>query len=142
MTSLATMHVELAGISSRMVAGQHHAPRPVVPLNTDTAPEILPRFSAGPLVSAMNGVATDMQLSFDEMSYTLDSSATTPFRKYRITLTAGAGYAELRKFIPAVSRALPHVDLDSIRCTRQDLSAATIACELTFSAYYRKDDDE
>lgn len=136
------MHVELASMSSRIVAGRHHAPRPVSPVTGDPAPEILPRFSAGPLVSAMNGVATDMQISFDEVSYTLDSSATTPFRKYRITLTAGAGYAELRKFIPAVSKALPHVDLDSIRCTRQDLSAATIACELTFSAYYNKDDDE
>ena len=102
----------------------------------------LPQFSGAALVQGINNVAQEMAIPFDEASYVLDSSATIPYKKYRVTLKTMAGYAEIRRFIPALSAELPHLGLDSIHCARPDLAAAALSCELAFSAFYSKAPDE
>lgn len=135
------MHGEVARLSYEVSVNHRRAAQPIQMVHSKSSAEDFPPFSAAYLVSTINSVANDMHLSFDEMSYVLESAPATPFIKYRITLTAGAGYTELRKFIPALSSELPHVSLDTIRCARPDLAATGLSCELSFSAYYSRADD-
>lgn len=98
----------------------------------------LPAFSSGALIEAFHSVAVDVKLPVDEVGYTLDGSVNQPFLRYRVTLAVKTDYPQIRKFVPALITALPNVSLDSVRCAKDDVSAAVLSCQLGFSAFYRK----
>lgn len=96
----------------------------------------LPTFVPDRLVADFNSVAKDMQVPLDDVVYALDKSGSVPYQRYHITLSSKAGYAQIRRFVAAVSSDMPNVSLDSIRCARPDAAAPALDCELAFSAFF------
>jgi hypothetical protein len=132
------MREEVARLSDQLSSSSRRSRIATRPAALGSSRVLLPQFSGADLVERLNNVAHALNIPFDEASYALDSSATLPYIKYRVTLTTTAGYAEIRKFLPALSAELPHMGLDSIHCSRPDLLATTLRCELAFSAFYSK----
>jgi hypothetical protein len=100
----------------------------------------LPEFNGASVVKSFNGIASDLHIPLDEILYSLDGNSRTPYLQYRIMLTTKAGYSDIRKFLAVLSSEMPNAALDAIRCARPDAAAATIGCELTFSAFFSKAD--
>jgi hypothetical protein len=96
----------------------------------------LPVFSSASLTADFHAVAADVKLPVDEVSYTLDNGAHQPFLRYRVALTVKTGYPEVRKFVAALTAALPNVALDNVRCVKE--ASAVLSCQLGFSAFYKK----
>lgn len=116
-----------------------HPPVVVTPVvQTPPAGADLPPFDGAAFTTEFLATARDAGVPTDEVGYALESGAAQPYMRYRITLEAKSGYFELRKFIAALAMAQPNVALDAIRCRRDDAGAVTLACQLTFSAFFRK----
>ena len=115
----------------------------VLPVVTQavSAAEDLPVFDSAAFIAQFHATAQEVGLLPDELVYVLESSAAQPFQRYRITTEVKAGYPELRKFIAAVGNAQPNVALDTLRCRREDASAAVLICQLAFSAFFHKPND-
>lgn len=134
----AMKHEEVAQASDQLLqAEQLPLPKRNVSQPSSSA-DTLPLFSGAALVQGMNSVAKDVAIPFDEAVYMLDSSAAMPYKTYRVTIKTVAGYAEIRRFLPALAAELPNVHLDTIHCVRPDLAATTLSCELAFSAFFSK----
>ena len=99
---------------------------------------VLPAFNGAAVVKSFNDIATDLHIPLDEIVYTFDDGGRTPYLQYRITLTTKSGYADVRKFLAALSAEMPNAALDAIRCGRADAAAVSLGCELTFSAFFSK----
>lgn len=99
----------------------------------------LPSFSSAELVDTINQVALDTGIPVNEVSYRLDEGANFPYLRYRVTLTITAKYPLMRGFIDQVATSLPHSALDEVTCARNDIQAAMLNCDLSFSAFFRKD---
>jgi hypothetical protein len=98
----------------------------------------LPILDSAKFVDQFHSIAEDMHLPLDEVQYAFESSDRSPFLKYRMELTARAGYGEMRRFLAAVSSELPNVTLDAIQCGRNDVLASALDCKLSFSAFFSK----
>lgn len=98
----------------------------------------LPVFSSSALTADFHAISADVKLPIDEVSYSLDGSASQPYLRYRVTLAVKTGYPEIRKFAAALVGALPNVALDSVRCGKEDAVATGLSCQLVFSAFYQK----
>jgi len=98
----------------------------------------LPAFESAGLVKVLNRLAGEAKLSLDEVSFVLDDNANQPFLRYRATLTVSSGFPVIRRFLDQVRAEQPQVSLDSIVCTRDDITTAQPTCDLIFSAFYRK----
>ena len=103
-----------------------------------TKPE-LNAFNNTQLVDALNSVAEEMKLSLDEVSFILDDNVSQPYLRYHATLTVSSTYPTIRHFIDQVHAKQPDISLDSITCTRADISTVDLTCDLTLSAFYRKE---
>ena len=75
----------------------------------------------------------------EEVSYSLEAPPGQPYQRYRIRLPVKADYPKIRRFIAALAVDMPHVALDGIRCSRENKAASVLACDLTFSAFFRID---
>lgn len=104
-----------------------------------TTPTIYPAFHSAQLADTFNQLATEAKLSLDEVSYGLDDNANQPYLRYRVTLAVTATYPLIRQFVDQIALTLPHVSLDTISCTREDIGAIHLSCELAFSAIFRKE---
>lgn len=98
----------------------------------------LPSFSSAELVDTVNQIATDINLPVDEISYTLEEGGAQPYLRYRLTLSVTANYPLLRRFVDEMAKNLPHSILDSISCSRDDITVAALSCDLAFSAIFQK----
>lgn len=98
----------------------------------------LPVFSSASFTAEFLSIAHEAGVPTEEVAYALENGVAQPYARYRITLEAKSGYPELRKFIAALESAQPNVALDAIRCRRDDAGASTLACQLAFSAFFRK----
>lgn len=116
-----------------------NATAPVASTAASSAAPDLPVFSSSGLAADFHAIAADVKLPVDEVRYTLDSSASQPYLRYRVTLVVKTGYPEIRKFAAALLTALPNVALDSVRCGKEEAVGAALSCQLAFSAFYRKD---
>lgn len=117
----------------------HKAAAPAAAQQTSAPADIdLPVFSSARLTADFHAVAADTKLPVDEVSYALDSNVNQPYKRYRVTLAVKTRYPEIRKFVAALTNALPNVVLDAVRCGREDIAVSTLSCELSFSAFYRK----
>jgi hypothetical protein len=98
----------------------------------------LPSFDSAHLVEALHTIAGDTKLPVDEISYALEDSDNQPYLRYRVTLTATASYPTIRQFTDSLRQQAAYVSLDTISCSREDIAAAALSCDLGFSAFYRK----
>ena len=99
----------------------------------------LPAFDNTQLVVALNGAAETSKLSLDEVSFLLDENPSQPYLRYRATLTVSSAYPAIRRFLDQVRSQQPDVLLDSITCTRDDITTVELTCDLALSAFYRKE---
>lgn len=95
-------------------------------------------FQSARLVHALNFLATRTGVPLTSVSYTLDEGGNHPYLRYRATLKVTSSYLSIREFIDGVRNGLQDVALDSISCTRENIKAVALNCELGFSAFYRK----
>lgn len=127
---------ELADLAA---AHKANSAAPVVSTAARLAAPDLPVFSSSELAADFHAISADVKLPVDEVRYALDSSASQPYLRYRVTLVVKTGYPEIRKFAAALLTALPNVALDSVRCGKEEAAGAALSCQLAFSAFYRKD---
>lgn len=113
------------------------APRPLDKSSGVLIPR-LPDFSSAELVDTVNQIAIEIGMPVDEISYRLEEGA-NPYLRYRVTLSAVASYPLMRRFVDQMAMQLPHAVLDEISCSRDDIAAAALGCDLSFSAFFRKD---
>ncbi|HSY26640.1 MAG TPA: hypothetical protein VK832_03970 [Burkholderiaceae bacterium] len=99
----------------------------------------LPAFNNTQLVEVLNDAAESSKLSLDEISFSLDENANQPYLRYHATLTVSSGYPAIRRFLDQVRLKQPEMSLDSITCTRDDITTVELACDLALSAFYRKE---
>lgn len=99
----------------------------------------LPWFRSTELIAQFGQLADEIKMPIDETAYLLEEAANRPYLRYRVTLTVAASYPVIRRFVAALSENMKNVDLDSISCTRADITVAPLTCELAFSAFFRKD---
>jgi hypothetical protein len=91
------------------------------------------------LLQALNSAAESTKLSLDEISFAMDDNVTQPYLQYHATLTVTSNYPAIRRFLVRVQKARSEVSLDSIVCTRDDVTTVDLTCDLALSAFYRKD---
>lgn len=113
------------------------APRVVQRSATGTgdAAQSLPPFNGTVLASVFNQAAAELKLPVEEIAYSLDNNPNQPFLRYRATLALHGGYPVVRRFIDRVHK-IGSVELDSIACARENIAAASLRCDLSFSAFY------
>jgi hypothetical protein len=99
----------------------------------------LPVFNNTQLVEALNGAAESSKLSLDEISFLLDDTANQPYLRYHATLTVSSSYPVIRRFLDQVRVKQAEMSLDSITCTRDDITTVELTCDLAISAFYRKE---
>ena len=100
---------------------------------------VLPWFHSAQFIERLGHIAQDIKLPIDEVGFVLEEGNTQPYLRYRVTLTVSSSYPLIRQFAGEVVATMSHVDLDSIRCTRNDVASAALSCELAFSAFFRKE---
>jgi len=118
-----------------------HAPKAFVPTQSGRPVDdamILPAFDSAALVDTFNYLATNAGLPVDEVSYALEDGTAQPYLRYRVTLTVASNYPTIRGFVDQLKTELPHVALDSISCSRDDIAQASLSCDLAFSAFFQK----
>ena len=98
----------------------------------------LPGFDSAKLVQSLNAVASEMQVSLEEVSYVLDDNANQAYLRYRISFGVLSRYPVLKKMISQLQVQSPHILLDGISCSREDIVTVDLNCELTLSAYFSK----
>ncbi|WP_373989865.1 hypothetical protein [Duganella sp. BuS-21] len=124
----------------RLVAETRRKPVSVTPdKSREVAVPDLPVFSSAELVDRVNQIAVGVGIPFDEVSYRLEAGASTPYLRYRVTFSTAAKYPLIRRFIDQMAMNLPHTTLDEISCSRDDIPAAALSCDLSFSAFFHKD---
>ncbi|WP_188567707.1 GspMb/PilO family protein [Undibacterium terreum] len=110
----------------------------VIPSPSSISGTDLPRFDSAQLVEALHRVAEEVKLPADEISYALEGNENQAYLRYRVTLSVTASYPVIRKFAEHFQAQLPNVSLDSISCTRDDIAATALSCDLGLSAFYQK----
>ena len=98
----------------------------------------LPLFDNVALVQALNSVAAEAQLPLEDVAYTLNEGRSEPYLRYRIVLRVTGSYRVIRTFIDRFTVEMLNISLDSISCTRQDVTVVPLTCDLAFSAFYRR----
>ncbi|WP_222613446.1 GspMb/PilO family protein [Undibacterium amnicola] len=98
----------------------------------------LPAFDSARLVQTLNAVASDMQVGLEEVSYVLDDNANQAYLRYRISFGVLSRYPVLKKMIGHLQEQSPHILLDGISCSREDIISVDLHCELVLSAYFSK----
>lgn len=98
----------------------------------------LPAFASAKVVEQFGGIALDIGMPLDEVSYVFEPVGGQPFHRYRINMSVKTGYAQVRRFVAALAVEMPNVSLDAIRCGRENVAAQLIACELAFSAFFER----
>lgn len=107
------------------------------PAKTSPQAPSLPPFDSAQVVDALNAAGARTGLAIKEVGFTLDDGKDNPYLRYRIALTVSANYLAVRRFADTLHAELPDVALDSIRCSRESISAAALKCDLAFSSFYR-----
>jgi len=99
----------------------------------------LDAFQSHALPDALNSAAVTFSLPINEMIFRLDDNPVRPYLRYSATVKVFGGYQAVRKYVAAVRTSLPETSLDAISCTRSDIRSVHLNCELTLSAFYRRD---
>jgi hypothetical protein len=135
---VATRHGADAELDALHALRQKPRPAQSAPSPGAQAAVSLPEFDSADFAHRFLGTASDVGLVTDEVGYALETPAGQPYWRYRITLSVKSGYPHVRRFVAALASEMPFVALDAIRCTRESIGASALACELTFSAFFRR----
>lgn len=100
---------------------------------------LLKAFHSHELLDALNGASVALGLPINEMVFRFDDNPTRPYLRYSATVKLFGGYPAVRKFIDAMRDRVPETSLDAISCARTDIRSVHVSCELTVSAFYRRD---
>lgn len=134
-----TQASQLKSIETKIAAMPHNPtarPQPVAV--SDSAPTYLDEFNGTAMLAKLYDAAQDIGFPLEEISYELEEAPTQPYMRYRVSLRAKTGYAEIRRFAAALLVDLSNISLDSLRCTREEITVVPLNCELAFSAFYKK----
>lgn len=99
----------------------------------------LKAFHSHELLDALNGASLALALPVNEMVFRLDDNPAHPYLRYSATVKLFGGYPAVRKFVATVREPLPDTSLDAISCARTDIRSVHVSCELTLSAFYRRE---
>jgi Tfp pilus assembly protein PilO len=102
------------------------------------APIVLPAFHNASFIRSLHKVAGRSHLALNEMSYVLDEAPTQPYLRYRIQFSVLSNYPSLRRFIKDMHAEFGHVTLDSMSCSREDITFAELNCDLSFTAFFAR----
>ncbi len=114
------------------------------PTTAHVAPEVpksqmvLPAFRSKHLVEALDRAAREAQLPLDEIQFALEDNGNQPYLRYWATLTVSSGYPAIRRFLDRLRDELVALSIDAISCSRADIGATGVTCELAVSAFYRR----
>lgn len=98
----------------------------------------LPSFRSSELVTVLNQTAAESDLVLNEVTYSLDDNTNQPYLRYRINMTLHASYPLIRRLAEQLSAKVPHLTLDTIDCSRKDVVAAELSCEMGMSGFFKK----
>lgn len=102
------------------------------------APIVLPAFQNAGFIRSFHKVAGRSHLDLNEMSYVLDESPSQPYLRYRIQFSVLSNYPSLRRFIKNIHAEFQHVTLDSMSCSREDITVIELNCDLSFTAFFAR----
>lgn len=100
---------------------------------------VLQPFDGAQLLETLTAVGDSTNLSLGPVVFSLDDSGRIPYLRYRAAFTVSGSYLVIRRFIDQFHSSLSDVSLDSMNCTRKDIRDTMLECDLSFSAFYRKD---
>ncbi|MCG2583853.1 hypothetical protein [Massilia sp. TS11] len=103
-----------------------------------SAKPVLPQFVNTQVAQILHQTADEVHLGLDEVSFSLEEGATTPYLRYRVTMSVSASYPLIRRFVDKLKLSPAELSLDSITCARENIASPGLGCELAFSAFYRK----
>ncbi|NML60932.1 hypothetical protein HHL21_07510 [Massilia sp. RP-1-19] len=111
--------------------------------NPQEAPPVLQEtlrpFNSAQVLQVLSNVALETNLPLAEVTFSLEAGAAQPYLRYRAAFTATGTYSTIRRFVDQVHSSVGDVSLDAFSCTRKNIQDTTLACDLAFSAFYRKD---
>lgn len=102
------------------------------------APVNLPTFHNASFVTALHKVAGKARLTINELSYVLDDAPSMPYFRYRIQFSVLSNYPSVRRFVKELNQELPYVTLDAISCSREDIVAPDVTCDLSLTAFFAR----
>jgi hypothetical protein len=119
------------------------APTPIAVTATSSVHYVpLRPFNSAEVVQSLNDAAAESNLPIDGVTFSFEETPVQPYLRYRASLTVVGNYMSTRRFVERVHATLTDVSLDSFSCTRKDIRDAGLACDVTFSAFYRKGGDD
>ncbi|WP_269531859.1 hypothetical protein [Chitinimonas sp. BJYL2] len=127
----------------RLAAELSTAPMAVEPVaasetHSSSSSPVLPVFDSAALAKTLGEQAAKLKLDLAEVNYTLDETASLPYLRYRVTLTLDASYPTLRRYVAGLQSVAPHVSLDGVHCSREDIGDKPLSCDLSLSAFYQR----
>lgn len=99
----------------------------------------LRHFENSSLVSTLNSVARETGVPVNEISFELDEQSGPTFLRYQISFSTSSRYPLLRRMMQSLHTKIPQLALDHISCARDDIVVADLQCNLTLSAYFKRD---
>jgi hypothetical protein len=111
------------------------------PLQPPSTLPVLPTLNTVSLVIAIREAGTATKINPREITYTLENQSGLPYIRYRARLSVEAAYPSIRQFVQNIVDTGPFVSLDGISCERIELKGSGPVCNITVSAFYKRDSD-
>lgn len=107
--------------------------------SSDAGNHVLQAFDSADLVEMLTQTAKGAKVDIDESTLNLDNGTGQPDLRYRVSFSVTSSYPTIRRFVDDLKANVPNISLDSIKCSRSDVTTAQLGCDLAFSAYYRRE---
>jgi hypothetical protein len=131
-TQLARAQAEL----DKLTAQQTHTP-----LRRSSTLPLLPALNTVSLVVAIREAATATKINPRDITYTLENQSGQPYIRYQARLSVDAAYPSIRQFVQNIVDNESYTSLDAITCERIELKGSGPVCDITISAFYKRDSD-
>lgn len=115
------------------------AARPTAPKQSMHGQVRLGIFHNSALMESLNQTALTVALPVNDIVFRFDDNPSRPYLRYSATVKVFGGYPQVRRFVDTVRKQLSETSLDAISCTRSDIRSVHVSCDLTLSAFYRRD---
>ncbi len=98
----------------------------------------LREFQSSHLVGLLREGAAVADVALNEIAFTVEGTPEQPYQRYRAAFEVSAPYPTVRKFISHVLSGTNGVVLDTVACSRKDISAEAVTCALSFYVAYQR----
>jgi hypothetical protein len=112
-----------------------------IPLQRSSTLPVLPALNTVSLVVAIREAATATKINPRDITYTLENQSGLPYIRYRARFSVEAAYPSIRQFVQNIVDTEPFISLDGISCERIELKGSGPVCDITISAFYKRDSD-